>query len=161
MTTKSELATLQTAWRTAASRPDGLVIACPDIATARNLRFRLYNAVKPFRDGKAQPDSALAEALAVLKVGITMEPPSVNLTRKCVVDLVSAALEGLGVSPDEALTAEDAAIAESLAHVQALTKAADAREADRAERVDELFRPTAGANPFYKRGDNPGESSEG
>jgi len=161
MTTKAEIATLQTAWRTAATRPDGLTIACPDVATARNLRFRLYNAVKPFRDGKAQPDPTLAEALGVLKVGVTIDPPSVSLTRKCVVDLVSAALADAGVSIDAAVTAEDLAVADSLARVNALAAAGEARASERHGLIAEAFPlPTASpaANPFFTRGEKPGES---
>lgn len=165
MTTKTEIATLQTAWRTAATRPDGLTIVCPDLATARNLRFRLYNAVKPFRDGKAQPDPALAEALGVLKVSVSTDPPSVSLTRKCVVDLVSAALLAAGVEPEAVADTEELEAQGSLERVLQLTRAAEAVQAEKAEKLSELFpaEPTPevrapAANPFFTRGDKPGES---
>lgn len=165
MTTKTEIATLQTAWRTAATRPDGLTIACPDLATARNLRFRLYNAVKPFRDGKAQPDPALAEALGVLKVSVTTDPPSVSLTRKCVVDLVSAALAEAGVAPEAVADTETLEAGNSLERVLQLTRAAEEAQAEKAEKLSELFpaapataEPLPVANPFFTRGNKPGES---
>lgn len=160
MTKASEIATLQTAWRTAAERPDGLTIPCPDIATARNLRFRLYNAVKPVRDGGFSGDTALVDAVSGLKVSVQLDPPAVCLNRKAAIDLVSAALAAVGVSSGEIVSAEDGEIAESLRRMQAIADEGAAAEAAKAERVRELF-PTGGdqPNPFFIRGSTPGSSS--
>lgn len=158
MSKASEMATLQTAWRTAAKRPEGLIINCPDMATARNLRFRFYAAVKPVRDGGFTGDLELVHAVGLLKVSVRDQPsPAVMLVPKTGLDLVEAALAELGVAPEAAVTAEDIEAAESLSRVLGKTAAADLREQARADRVDNLFTPGLGdgstprANPFYTR----------
>lgn len=153
MSKASEMATLQTAWRTAAKRPEGLVINCPDMATARNLRFRFYAAVKPVRDGGFAGDLELVHAVGLLKVSVRDQPsPAVMLVPKTGLDLVEAALADLGVSADTAVTAEDVEVAQSLSRVLSKTADASAREQQRADRVDGLFTPDAPrATPFYTR----------
>jgi hypothetical protein len=154
-----ELAKLQTVWRTALQRDQPVIIACPTIATARNIRFRLYNAVKSVRDGRAEGDPELVAAVDALQVSLREEPPAVIVQRKQTLELVDAALSALGIDPASAKTSEELEIEASMRRMAAV--AAEAAGASPAPRPAEAFgaRAPGGANPFFQRGDKPGSST--
>lgn len=162
MSKTSEMATLQTAWRTAAKRPEGLIINCPDMATARNLRFRFYAAVKPVREGRFTGDLELVNAVGLLKVSVREQPsPAVMLVPKTGLDLVQSALAELGVTTESAVTAEDVEAQQALLRVLDKTAEGGARDQERLDRIDGLFPSGAsgasgtanppGTTPFYTR----------
>lgn len=173
MSKQAELAKLQTAWLTAFRQQDPFVIACPSLATARNIRFRLYNAVKPIRDGIATANPELTEAVNSLQISVQETPPAVIVQRKLALDVLDAAFALAGVSLDGMQTAEEAEAAASLARVQALMQQADEAEESREARTERVLglspapaapaepvdiAPKIVANPFFTRSDTPGMS---
>ncbi len=159
MTKPTEIARLQAAWRTAAARPDGLTIPCPDLATARNIRFKLYNAVKPVRDGTWAGDAGLIEAVDAMKISVRGQPPAVVIDRKPSMTLIDAALAAVGVDPEAAQEPATAELAGSLERVMASVQAAQAEANGKAEKLSGLWPESApstspapaAANPFYTR----------
>jgi hypothetical protein len=176
---RTELATLQAAWLRAAHLPDGLTIPCGDMATAYNIRFRLYNAVKAVREGEGDP--GLAAAVDALKASAQDNPPRVVLSRKVAVDIVSAALEASGMDLAEIKTAEELEAEASLQRMQELLASGQGQGQPQARAVEQLWpqaqatapspeprvidpaqvplsEPSTPANPFFRRGDKPGQS---
>ena len=158
MTKPTEIARLQAAWRTAAARPDGLTIPCPDLATARNIRFKLYNAVKSVRDGTWAGDAGLVEAVDAMKISVRGQPPAVVIDRKPSMTLIDAALAAVGVDPETAQEPATAELAGSLERVLANVASAQAADAGKAEKLSELWpaqapaqAPAPAANPFFTR----------
>lgn len=158
MTKPTETARLQAAWRTAAARPEGLTIPCPDLATARNIRFKLYNAVKSVRDGTWAGDAGLVEAVDAMKISVRAQPPAVVIDRKPSMTLIDAALMAAGVDPEAAQEPVAAELSGSLQRVMASVQAAQVEEAGKAEKLSGLWPAPAAsspapaaANPFYTR----------
>ena len=182
MAKEHEIAKLQTTWRAAYRKSEPLVIHCPTIAAARNIRFRLYGAVKDVRKGSVEADQELTLAVDSLQVSAVEEPsPRVILQRKATLDLLDAALAAEGFDAASIKTAEELAIEASAKRMEELQRELDrgsaARQAspdtaggnlDKAfpvqaprERPDpaEVVGRTIGAkNPFFTRGDGPGQS---
>lgn len=156
MTKPTEIARLQAAWRTAATRLDGLTIPCPDLATARNIRFKLYNAVKPVRDGTWAGDAGLIEAVDAMKISVRAQPPAVIIDRKPSMTLIDAALAAVGVDPETAQEPATAELAGSLQRVMANVASAQAEADGKAEKLSGLWpesQPTSppAGNPFFTR----------
>ena len=55
--TKDEQVILQNLWVVASTLPEGADVPCGDPASARRLRFAMYNAVKQFKGENAKPCS--------------------------------------------------------------------------------------------------------
>ena len=115
----STTALLQALWRKAGGSPP-LRVPCPSPAKARKLRFALYQAVRKFREGKAQADQDLQHALDTLSLGFDEADPSVLVfSDKSADETLAAVVEVLGVSPGESpRSAEELAMEASLAEVQ-------------------------------------------
>jgi len=171
MAKEIETAKLQTTWRAAYRKPDPLVIPCPTIATARNIRFRLYGAVKDIRKGAVQADPELVAAIDALQVSAIETPtPRVVLQRKTALDLLDVALAAEGFDAGSIKSTEQIAMEESLQRMAAVQASletpsvgavglpeAPARE--RANPAEIPDRPIGTANPFFTRGNGPGQSS--
>jgi hypothetical protein len=98
--TKDEQVILQNLWILAASRPDGVEVPCGDAASARRLRFALYNAVKWFKGDKAKPCSeALANAIATCALSFTEDETGVVVRQKIATKVNQAILSVLGDLP--------------------------------------------------------------
>ena len=185
MAKEHEIAKLQTTWRAAYRKSEPLIIPCPTIAAARNIRFRLYGAVKDVRKGSVEADQELTLAVDSLQVSAVEEPsPRVILQRKATLDLLDAALAAEGFDAASIKTAEELAIEASAKRMEELQRELDRGSAGAAHQpsphtaggnLDKTFpgqapreRPdpaevvgrTIGAkNPFFTRGDGPGQSS--
>lgn len=71
-------------------------IVCKDTGAAQRLRFALYNAVKPFRDGKREVDDVLREAMLECSVALTPDRCGVIIQRKLDTDMNKLMLEAIG-----------------------------------------------------------------
>lgn len=182
MAKEHEIAKLQTTWRAAYRKSEPLIIPCPTIAAARNIRFRLYGAVKDVRKGSVEADQELTLAVDSLQVSAVEEPtPRVILQRKATLDLLDAALAAEGFDAASIKTAEELAIEASAKRMEELQRELDRGSATRQpspntaggdldkafpvqaprERPDpaEVVGRTIGAkNPFFTRGGGPGQS---
>lgn len=178
MAKEHEIAKLQTTWRAAYRKSEPLIIPCPTIAAARNIRFRLYGAVKDVRKGSVEADQELTLAVDSLQVSAVEAPsPRVILQRKATLDLLDAALAAEGFDAASIKTAEELAIEASAKRMEELQRELDrgsaARPAspdtagwplDKAQRerpdpAEVVGRSVGAKNPFFTRGDGPGQSS--
>lgn len=84
-------------WRVA-HKADGALppIKCADTRAAQRLRFALYNAVKPFRDGKREVDEELREAMLECSVALTPDRCGVVIQRKLDTEVNKLLLEAIG-----------------------------------------------------------------
>ena len=71
-------------------------IMCKDTAGAQRLRFALYNAVKPFRDGKREIDDDLRNAMLECSVALTPDRLGIIIQRKMDTDMNKLLLEAIG-----------------------------------------------------------------
>ena len=95
--TKDEQIILQNLWALAASRPDGVTVPCGDKASARRLRFAMYNAVKWFKGEKAKPCSEeLANAIATCSLSFTEDETGIIVRQKIATKVNQAILSVLG-----------------------------------------------------------------
>lgn len=102
-TTARFSAQLRTAWMLASAREPGnpFIIPTSTKNDAVQLRFKLYNVVKPVRDGR-MVDEQLVDAISRVKIGIAELEPGrgrwgVVLARKMEEHDLAAALAGVGV----------------------------------------------------------------
>lgn len=158
---ETEKARLQGVWRAAAKAESGeLFIPTPDLSTARNLRFALYNAVRAERQQLELADAVLADALDRMQLGVTSAPAGVMIRQKAVLALTDELLTSVPGLAELAKTSEQVNAEASAARVQArLAEAAMPRPAHAA---DEFRSQPAGlgANSFYTRNtETPGASS--
>jgi len=93
----NEKALMQEAWRAGYQSPDGLLIKCATKAEAVRTRFTLYGAVKHFRNGKGEPDQALADAIN--NCAILLTPEGVLIQRKLAGEVAKGLLAQLGREP--------------------------------------------------------------
>lgn len=130
---------MHAAWVKAA-REGRLEIPCKTESDARRLRFTLYNAVKPIRDGRADLQDVMA-AVEQVTIHLYTEPsPVVLMQHKSQTSMMQSLLGALGgeeVSAEPVMTAEER---ESLARIQSLMQ----------EPVVESPRK---ANPYFTRED--------
>lgn len=183
MAKEHEIAKLQTTWRAAYRKSEPLIIPCPTIAAARNIRFRLYGAVKDVRKGSVEADQELTLAVDSLQVSAVEEPsPRVILQRKTTLDLLDAALAAEGFDAASSKTAEELAIEASVKRMEELQRELDRGSAarqpspdtaggnldkafpvqaprERPDPAEVVSRPLGAKNPFFTRGDGPGQSS--
>lgn len=98
--TKDEQVVLQNLWVLAASRPEGVAVPCGDAASARRLRFALYNAVKWFKGENAKPCSEeLANAIATCSLSFTADETGVVVRQKIATKVNQAILSVFGDTP--------------------------------------------------------------
>lgn len=103
---------LQSIWRAAVGRPDGVRLPCKDDGEAKRLRFALYNAVRHLREpgGVGAADSELIEA--VKNCSISIVEPGVLLVQdkqySPMMSVVNRALEAYAI-PVKQETADAAA----------------------------------------------------
>lgn len=103
---------LQSVWRAAIGKPDGIRLPCKDEGEAKRLRFALYNSVRHLREpgGMAMADSELIEA--VQNCSISMVEPGVLLVQdkqfSPMMSVVAKALEEYAI-PVKTETADAAA----------------------------------------------------
>jgi hypothetical protein len=103
---------LQSVWRAAIGKPDGIRLACKDEGEAKRLRFALYNSVRHLREpgGTVMADSELIEA--VNNCSISMIEPGVLLVQdkqfSPMMSVVTKALEAYAI-PVKTETADAAA----------------------------------------------------
>lgn len=71
-------------------------ILCRDTAAAQRLRFALYNAVKPFRDGKREVDDELRDAMLECSVALTPDRCGVIIQRKLDTEMNKLMLDAIG-----------------------------------------------------------------
>lgn len=102
-------------WRLAYSRKEGVTIPCPDKSSAMRLRFALYNAVKLYRNGKDEADSALTSAIANCQLAIGEDNKSVVMKRKLDSATNKAMLAILGNAMPQSV--DDAMALESMARI--------------------------------------------
>lgn len=130
----------QAIWRKAWLSQEPLRIACPTESDAAQLRFALYNAVRPIRLGKKTADPALAEAIEGCSISLDREDPRVLILRKKLDSAVVGVLQNvLGDTP--ILTEEEQVVAASEAKF--LAKLAETPEPEAA--------PVVRTNPYYTR----------
>lgn len=96
MEISKSMAIFHEVWRMA-NTPDGMkVIQCKTPAEAMRLRFALYNAVKPYRNGKREADPALREAILNCSMSLTPDKTGVLLQKKIDTELGQVLLEAIG-----------------------------------------------------------------
>ena len=162
---ETEKARLQGVWRAAARAESGeLFIPCPDLATARNLRFALYNAVRAERQQPTLADAALADALDRMQLGVTSGPAGVMIRQKAVLALTDELFASIPELAELAKTSEqvhaDASAARMLQRLEAEANAAATAPAHAADAFRDRPATAAAANPFFTRDNaNPGASS--
>ena len=84
-------------WRTAYKHEGEFPpLMCRDTAAAQRLRFALYNAVKPFRDGKREVDDDLRDAMLECSIGLTPDRCGVVVQRKLDTEMNKLMLEAIG-----------------------------------------------------------------
>ncbi len=171
MAKEHEIAKLQTTWRAAYRKSEPLIIPCPTIAAARNIRFRLYGAVKDVRKGSVEADQELTLAVDSLQVSAVEAPsPRVILQRKATLDLLDAALAAEGFDAASIKTAEELAIEASAKRMEELQRELDRgaspdtaggglAQRERPDPAEVVGRSVGAKNPFFTRGDGPGQSS--
>lgn len=183
MAKEHEIAKLQTTWRAAYRKSEPLIIPCPTIAAARNIRFRLYGAVKDVRKGSVEADQELTLAVDSLQVSAVEAPtPQVILQRKATLDLLDAALAAEGFDAASIKTVEELAIEASAKRMEELQRELDRGSAtrrpspdtaggdldkafpvqaprERPDPAEAVGRSLGAKNPFFTRGDGPGQSS--
>ena len=71
-------------------------IKCSDTRAAQRLRFALYNAVKPFRDGKRECDDELREAMTNCSIALTEDRCGVIVQKKLDSEIGKLLLEAVG-----------------------------------------------------------------
>ena len=84
----SEYQKLQAAWKKAA-REGELVVPCKTLSDARRLRFSLYNAVKPVREGKAH-EPELLEAIQSVSLQLREDPPTLIMQHRAFSPAIAA-----------------------------------------------------------------------
>lgn len=83
-------------WRLGFKTENFPPIKCADTAAAQRLRFALYNAVKPFRDGKREVDDELREAMLNCSIALTPDRCGVIVQRKLDTEMSKLLLEAVG-----------------------------------------------------------------
>lgn len=146
---KNEDPELQSVWRAALGKPDGIRLECKDAAEAKRLRFALYNAVRHVRtdDGARFADSQLLEAVDNCSISFIEE--RVLLVRDNKFSplrlVVAKALEEYGV---EVKGATDDAAAASAQRLNAKLAAAGLASPD-GEVNEAMERARQKANEYY------------
>lgn len=96
---------LQNLWILGASQAEGATVPCGDAASARRLRFALYNAVKQFKGENAKPCSEkLKAAITTCALSFTDDQKGIIIRQKIATKLNKSVLEVLG---DFALQTEE------------------------------------------------------
>lgn len=162
---ETEKARLQGVWRAAAKAESGeLFIPCPDLPTARNLRFALYNAVRAERQQPGLADATLADALDRMQLGVTSAPAGVMIRQKAVLALTDELFAAIPELAELAKTSEqvhaDASAARMLQRLEAEANATTAAPAHAADAFRDRPSTPGVANPFFTRDSaKPGASS--
>ena len=83
-------------WRVAHRETNFPPFTCGTTQAAQRLRFALYNAVKPFRDGKRECDEELREAMLNCSVALTPDRCGVVIQKKLDTEMSKLLLEAIG-----------------------------------------------------------------
>ena len=142
----TEYQKLQAAWKKAAKIGE-LVVPCQNLSDARRLRFSLYNAVKPVREGKVHAPELL-EAISSVSLQIKEDPIRLILQNRAFSSAISA-LDA--VLEDEDL--QDAPAMPSDLSVEEAGSITRVRELLRQQEKEESGQPPTRVNPFYTRED--------
>lgn len=115
---KDEQTILQNLWILGASQPEGATVPCGDAASARRLRFALYNSVKQFKGENAKPCSEkLKEAITTCALSFSDDGKGIVIRQKIATKLNQAVL---GVLADfEVHTDEERQAQESFERIMA------------------------------------------
>lgn len=109
--TKDEQVILQNLWIVASTMPEGADVPCGDPASARRLRFALYNAVKQFKGENAKPCSdQLLIAITTCALSFSEDGSHVLIRQKIATKLnqaVLGVLAGFELKTDEDRQAEE------------------------------------------------------
>lgn len=135
----SDQTLMQEAWRQGFLRPQGFTIKTSTQKQATNLRFALYNAVKPYRSFKQEPDSVLRDALVNCAVTMLESGLGVCIKSKLLNEVSQNVLEQLDFAPK---SVEELRGAESLQRVVA---AAEQALTPRQFPISDSQAPTSGA----------------
>lgn len=121
---------LQNLWILGAQQPDGATVPCGDAASARRLRFALYNAVKQFKGENAKPCSdKLKQAITSCALSFSADGKGIVIRQKIATKLNQAVL---GVLADFAMqTDEDRQAQEAFERI--MGKAAEVESEPQAE----------------------------
>lgn len=130
--------TMHAAWLKA-ERDEQLVIPCKALSDAKRLRFSLYNAVKPIKDGKADLPMVLA-AVEACTISIQAEPLAVIIQLSSKSSMMQGVLEALG--DDKALIADTPTMT-----------GAELESMEKALKLLETPVEPGKKNPFYTRED--------
>lgn len=96
MEISKSMAIFHEVWRHA-NRPDGMhFIQCKSVAEASRLRFALYNAVKPYRNGKREADQELKDAILNCSICLTEDKKGIIMQKKLDSDLAKVLLDAIG-----------------------------------------------------------------
>ena len=90
------MAIFHQAWRIANKGETMPPIPCSSPQAAQQLRFALYNAVKPFRDGKREVDDELREAMLNCSVALTPDRCGIVIRKKLDTEMTKLLLEAIG-----------------------------------------------------------------
>lgn len=148
---------LCSAWRKAATMPDGLTIPCPTKADATRLRFSLYTAVKFAKKPGALVDEALQHALEVCSVTVQSTPPAVIISPRMLRPVMRTLEELVGGDsrPPEAQSAAEsqARLLELLGSGGSASESEAVAEAKQAlaEAKEVLASVPRKATPYYTR----------
>lgn len=119
--TKDEQTILQNLWILAAQRQDGVSVPCGDTASARRLRFALYNAVKWFKGDNPKPCSEeLLTAITSCSLSFTPDETGVVIRQKIATKVNQAILAVLGDAP--ILSEEERQAMESADRIHAMMR---------------------------------------
>jgi hypothetical protein len=93
---KDEQTILQNLWILGATAHDGATVPCGDAASARRLRFALYNAVKQFKGENAKPCSdQLKQAISSCALSFTDDGKGLIIRQKIATKLNRSVLDVL------------------------------------------------------------------
>jgi len=96
MEISKSMAIFHEVWRMANTEDGMKVVQCKTAAAAARLRFAMYNAVKPYRNGKREADPELREAILNCSISLTPDKTGVLLQRKIDTELAQVLLEAVG-----------------------------------------------------------------
>jgi hypothetical protein len=118
---KSEQAIMHDIWRAAYTNPDGITIPCESEASAKRLRFALYNAVKPIKSGAKVADEGLKAAIANCSIGFTDDKKGLCVQQKVATQLNKILLGVLAEQGVTVRSTEDYLLDESFKRLSELT----------------------------------------
>lgn len=96
MEISKSMAIFHECWRLANQGDEPKVFQCANAAAAARMRFAMYNAVKPYRNGKREADPELMEAMLNCSISLTPDKTGVILGKKLDTEMSKILLEAVG-----------------------------------------------------------------